>query len=1499
MNTLRSIRISLIRTTLLIGIVVLFLLARPVRTDAAVVADAAATANTGATWQTSLTIPSFAVSGNNLLLIVGVAIQQTGGQYVTSVSYGSDSLSLVGTAGNSGVIRTELWQVLNPTVGTANVVINVSGNARFAAGVQLFTGVDQTMPLGTYGSANGNSTSPSVTVSSDTGEMVVDVVGNRYDTQPSTGSGQTLQWTDATISSTVYRNARASSSIEAGASSVTMSWTLSTARNWGIVAVPIKPHIDDVEPDDFNYAKMITIDRTKVGVPGTSTTQLIDYPMLISVVDPDLATVANGGYVENSNGYDIMFRGRSTEVCGPAANTCQLSHEFEKYDPATGEMVVWVKIPYLNTNAKTIDPWIWIYFGNSAILYPLEDPEGVWDSDFEAVWHMSDNEASTTIVNSTSVDTPGDGVADANTSTKSTTGQINDALSFNGSSDYIYQSSTSSIDNPQHYTLSVWIKTGTASGHKVIGFDANRTGTSSGNKDRQLYIGTDGNAYAACYNSAVYTAISNNGVTDNSWHYLVGHFNDADNNVNLYVDGVLNNSTPVGGGCQSYNGYWRMGSYKTSGWPNASDGYYTGNIDETRISSSIRSADWIITDYNSQGSPSTFYSIGDLQESPVTLIELISFTAVNYYGVVQLEWKTGYEVDNLGFRVYREDNGRMIRVTPSMIAGSSLLSRDNVALTSGRTYVWEDFVGTSAKVPVYWLEDVGTEGKSTWHGPVIATARGMEIPRQLRSIVLSHLGEGASKLRSDGSDRNYRRGKAARIRIPDLASRQVPDLTMFSSAAYRMYRKDELTVQSDPSKQASIKILVDRPGWYRLTQLELVQAGLSPLADPENLQLYVDGIQQSIVVSNCDNFPRPSVRRDVPWRKTWINRIHHQSCERTFDEDDWIEFYGTGLDTPWTDTRTYWLVEGSQPGKRMAAVTRTGVNSGISSLLTTVELEPKLIYWSGLRNGDGDNFFGPVVSPAGNDQIIALDHLDSSASGDGILEVRLQGVTDALHSVRVAVNGKVVGSLTFEGKTAVSESFSLPQGVLVPGENIFRLVALNPDADISLMDYIRVSYWRTLETDEDFLPITISGNRTITAGGFSTPEIRAIDVTDPAAPEEYMGTVTPDGDRYAITISLRDSDIRNVYLFADTQIQEPAAVKPNKPSDWYGMSGGADVVIISHGDFIESLQSLKDQYRAEGYRVILADVEDLYDEFSYGHKTPYAIKDFLAKAMVDWRIKPRYLLLVGDASFDPKNLLGLGDFDYMPTKLIDTELLETASDDWFADFDEDGVAEIAVGRLPVRTPEEAALQVDKIAAYKQTGLRGELGDWAERVVLVADSDSEYDFESASDLMSGLVPEALEKDKIYLGQMDEATARERLLQSLNEGTLLVNYFGHGSVGLWRGGLLSVDDLAELNNGNRLPLLVAMTCLNGFFSDIYTESLAEAFLKAPNGGAVGVWASSGLTDTQYQHTMNLEFFRQIFNGRTVGEAVMRAKEAVSNPDVRKTWIYFGDPTIRLPF
>jgi hypothetical protein len=338
---------------------------------------------------------------------------------------------------------------------------------------------------------------------------------------------------------------------------------------------------------------------------------------------------------------------------------------------------------------------------------------------------------------------------------------------------------------------------------------------------------------------------------------------------------------------------------------------------------------------------------------------------------------------------------------------------------------------------------------------------------------------------------------------------------------------------------------------------------------------------------------------------------------------------------------------------------------------------------------------------------------------------------------------------------------------------------------------------------------------------------------------------------------------------------------------------GADLLIVTRPDFFDGLELLKAFRQRQGLSVTLLDVEDIYDEFSYGQKSPQAVKDFLAFARLNWKKAPRFVLLAGDASYDPKNYLGRGDFDFVPTRLIDTQFMETASDDWFADSDGDGLAEMAIGRLPVRTAQEALQMALKIISYDQSAR-------PEGVVLVADSNDGYDFEAINSQLKTLIPAGTKVTEIDRGRLDPAAARSQLLAAINDGKKIVNYGGHGSVDLWRGNLLTASDAGSMSNGANTTLFVMMTCLNGYFIDPQLDSLGEALMKGNNGGAVAVWASSGMTMPADQTSMDTEAFSRLFDPNrslTLGEITLQAKARQSNKDVRLTWILFGDPTTRI--
>jgi hypothetical protein len=370
-----------------------------------------------------------------------------------------------------------------------------------------------------------------------------------------------------------------------------------------------------------------------------------------------------------------------------------------------------------------------------------------------------------------------------------------------------------------------------------------------------------------------------------------------------------------------------------------------------------------------------------------------------------------------------------------------------------------------------------------------------------------------------------------------------------------------------------------------------------------------------------------------------------------------------------------------------------------------------------------------------------------------------------------------------------------------------------------------------------------------------------------------------------------------LFAFTDTQVSQPASVLANGPSTWStGAGQQADMVVITHGSFTQQVAPLVAQRAAEGLNVKVVDVEDLYDEFSYGTHTPQAVRDFLAWTKAKWEKAPAYVLLVGDGSYDPRDYLARGRYDLVPSKLVDAGAMETASDDWFADFDDDGISDLAIGRLPVRTPAEASTLVNKIVSRtfdpSQTS-----------ALLVADRNGPdgYNFEGATDGVQTLLPVGTSVSRINRRTQDAATVRGQIVSGINAGPLVVNWMGHGSIDVWTGdGLLRGSDAPSLQNGSHLPLFVMMTCLNGYYEGTGLDSLAESVLKAEQGGAYAVWASSGMVEPDAQAQANRELYRIIFEaGGTVrlGDAVRRAKAATADRDVRQTLIFFGDPSSRL--
>lgn len=342
----------------------------------------------------------------------------------------------------------------------------------------------------------------------------------------------------------------------------------------------------------YSYKYKLTIDHTKVmgGADQSS------FPVPVHIIDPNLANVSNRGLVQNIHGYDIIFA-NSTE-------TGALSFEIEYYDPVAGEIAMWVNFATLS---HTVDTIFYMYFGNASISTSQEAITSVWDSNFKLVMHAYDNAASTLVNDSTS--NANDGAAQQNTNLLSTVGEIGKSLSYNGSSDYVNVPNAASLNTVSTLTYSFWINPSAfnqaafASG--VYGasiIDRNEDGGTNG---YSIAIDTSGRLWWWPAGSA--DKFSTTHIPLNQWTHVAVTYSSS--TVIMYINGVQD-SSQSSTAPQAVTHPLRIGGKSWIG------GFFQGDIDEVHQSNIVRTPGWIGTEYNSQFSPSTFYSIGPLTSQP-------------------------------------------------------------------------------------------------------------------------------------------------------------------------------------------------------------------------------------------------------------------------------------------------------------------------------------------------------------------------------------------------------------------------------------------------------------------------------------------------------------------------------------------------------------------------------------------------------------------------------------------------------------------------------------------------------------------------------------------------------------------------------------------------------------------------------------------------------------------------------------------------------------------
>jgi Peptidase family C25 len=667
----------------------------------------------------------------------------------------------------------------------------------------------------------------------------------------------------------------------------------------------------------------------------------------------------------------------------------------------------------------------------------------------------------------------------------------------------------------------------------------------------------------------------------------------------------------------------------------------------------------------------------------------------------------------------------------------------------------------------------------------------------------------------------------------------------------------------------------------------------------------------------------------------------------------------------YTDTTFYFVTWGSGAGKRVQVAPTPGSPNHTPTYSTKFGhyeddkfnsiLSGRL--WMGerfdLTTTQNFNFSLPAVVAGSNVKTTVRVGARSNNTASNFA-VKEGGTTFATLGISATINE--YGSTDYYGS---NRTFNIPSNYLGDGQLNLELTYSKPTtSSVGFLDYIEYEYQQQLDFgNQPFFTFTATDNVgpgqvfAYQFGGASTA-YQVWDVTDPLN-AQAMST-TANGS--TLSFAVNADSIKHMIAFNGTSFKRPVNGKSIPNQNLHGL-GQTDFLIITHPAFGAEAERLAAFHRDHYQQVVhVVHVGDIYNEFSSGAQDPTAIRDFVKmfydRGMAGANPTIKYVLIVGDGSYDYKHIQTPAGSNYVATYQSRRSQLPTgsySSDDYYG-FLDDGEGfwgeqahnqdneviplflaegdisfsnhglDVAVGRLPVTSAIEAGGMVDKIIAYHD-GAEG-FGPWRNRVLLAADHkdiDGNTHATQADSYTTAIVANApcANIDKIYMDNyvMENQASGDRfpdgkaaLLKGLDEGSLLVNYTGHGGeVGWSNAQILDVSDINKIDNGIRCPAYITATCEFGRWDDPARKSGAEILLLRPDGGSIAMFTTVRVVFSGPNFTINSNYYDYVFdydqlNGRwpTMGEIFERTKNVSWGGSTNnRNFSLLGDPAMQLAY
>ena len=805
---------------------------------------------------------------------------------------------------------------------------------------------------------------------------------------------------------------------------------------------------------------------------------------------------------------------------------------------------------------------------------------------------------------------------------------------------------------------------------------------------------------------------------------------------------------------------------------------------------------------------------------------------------VWVHWQMEAEKENNGFYVYRIDGNGEKRVS-EMEPGAAFKYGDDPVY--GENYSFFDETGTASNL--YYV--VAHGAKRSMSSEIISVDPVQDLPKIAGSSLFEYAPKVEERARPTTIDLSLPTDLQSEVAASELAPSQNRHREVIS--------------------QPGVKIKAKASGLIRVSRAQLVSSQFDVNSDPSLWQLYLEGNELPIIIG-------PNA--------------------------DYIEFIGKALDTIESDIRTYYLTVGSSAGKR-ARVTSLPPRVGT---VVSPRYNQKFVkkertnYINQVLNGDGENFWGRIVGSGGTEFQFTLSGVDQTP-GDRTMTVAFQGFSITSHNIAITLNGNVLPTAVGSARNPFTKTYSIPVSYLVEGENTLSMISAI-QGDTSLFDYVSIDFPRAYKAENNRLDFYTATSRRTIVSGFSTPNVRLFDVTYEGELVELVNnTIVETAGTFGPVIPA--SRGRLYYATEAGNFSQPTSVLPNDPDLLGEPTRAATFVVITHSSLMPEAEAWANYRAGQGVSTKVVDVEEIFDEFNYGVSSSHALEGFLNYAKNNWQTPPSYVLLIGDATYDPKNYQNLGYWNMVPTRMVNTLFEETGSDEAIADFNNDGLAEIPIGRISSRTGAGVTTVFNKTVAW-ESAITPTVMD--KGALFAYDQDDGFNFKAMSERLMAKLPAGMPKVSVERGIPDGTSAKNAVISAFNSGKYIANYSGHGTSAAWRDtGFFWNGDAASLTNANSPTLITALTCLNAYFVQANSsDSFAETMTKAPNGGAVAIWASTGRTTPDVQEVMALRFYEQISLGNItrLGDLINDSKsQLIGGGDVRLSWALIGDPMLKV--